>query len=201
MGSSQSDELIAQRYFQGEIGNSPLINKLAISSQDKLDMAEAYFIEKVLARGLSSQAKILSPIGLKQMHKELFFEIYDWAGCFRDYTTGRGFPFCRPEFIDKLVEKLYLDLNQKLTPHLNKADFIKISAHFIGELNSIHPFIDGNGRTQRQTLSLIAEKAGFNINIQSINREEWYKSAEQCHMSYDFSGFEHIIEQLTLEIK
>ena len=104
MGSSKSDEIRAKKYFLGEIGNSPLVNKLDIDNQQELDEAEAYFVENALANGLSEKAK-------EQMHKELF-----------------------------------------------------------GELNTIHPFIDGNGRTQRKTLDLIAEKAGFSLNTSLLDK-------------------------------
>lgn len=45
MSSSKSDEIRAKKYFLGEIGNSPLVNKLDIDSQKELDKAEAYFVE------------------------------------------------------------------------------------------------------------------------------------------------------------
>ena len=89
MGSANSDEMVAKKYFQGEVGKSPLVNKLGISKQSQLDEAEKYFVEFAIAiRGLSPTAKTLSPQGLQAMHKELFGELYDWAGQFRDYTTG-----------------------------------------------------------------------------------------------------------------
>ena len=62
------------------------------------------------------------------MHKELFGELYTWAGSFRDYTTGRGYPFCRPEFIEKEITKVYVQLNKKVHFDMNKEDFIKTSA-------------------------------------------------------------------------
>lgn len=196
MGSSKSDEIRAKKYFLGEIGNSPLVNKLDIDNQQELDEAEAYFVENALANGLSEKAKELSPNGLKQMHKELFGELYTWAGSFRDYTTGRGYPFCRPEFIEKEITKVYVQLNKKVHFDMNKEDFIKTSAWFIGELNTIHPFIDGNGRTQRKTLDLIAEKAGFSLNTNLLDKGRWYKSAEECHIYAKYDGFENIISSL-----
>lgn len=196
MGSGKSDEIIAQKYFQATIGDSPLVNKLGITNQQRLDEVEAYFVENALVNGLSDTAKILSPNGLKQMHLELFGDIYAWAGCYRDYTTGRGFPFCRPEFIDTQLQKIYQKLNETITKPINQQEFIKISAWFIGELNTIHPFIDGNGRTQRKTLDLIAEKMGFYLNIEKLDKNAWYNSAKLCHLYADFSGFEQMIALL-----
>lgn len=196
MGSGKSDEITAQKYFQGKIGHSPLINKLGIHNQGELEEVEAYFVENALANGLSDTAKTLSPSGLQQMHLELFGDIYEWAGNYRDYTSGRGFPFCRPEFIDKELQKIYQKLNNEIAKPIRQDEFIKLSAWFIGELNTIHPFIDGNGRTQRKTLDLIAEKMGFHLTIEKLDKNLWYKSAEQCHLYADYSGFEQIITSL-----
>lgn len=196
MGSGKSDEVIASYYFQGDIGNSPLVNKLGLTNQVELEKMEAYCVEQALKIGLSIKAKELSPNGLKQMHKEFFEAIYDWAGSYRTYTTGRGLPFCKPEYIEKELDKIYRRLNENLTNDMDKQEFVKISAWFIGELNTIHPFIDGNGRTQRQILSLIAEKAGFKVNINALDKTDWYKSAEECHAYAKYDGFEKVISSI-----
>lgn len=196
MNSNQSEEKIAQKYFQGAIGNSTLVNLLGITEQEELDETEAYYVEYAIANGLSEKAKELSPSGLKQMHKEFFGDIYQWAGNFRNYTTGRGLPFCRPEYIEKELNKLYQKLEKSIQPNMDKEQFIKQSAFFVGELNVIHPFIDGNGRTQRQVLSLIAEKAGFQLDINKLNKEDWYRSAEECHKYATYKGFENIISSI-----
>ena len=201
MGSGKSDEIRAKKYFLGEIGNSPLVNKLDIDNQKELDEAEAYFVENALANGLSEKAKELSPDGLKQMHKEIFGELYTWAGSFRDYATGRGYPFCIPDYIDENIVKIYGKLNEKIQFGMKQEDFVKTSAWFIGELNTIHPFIDGNGRTQRKTLDLIAEKAGFSLNTSLLDKDKWYKSAEECHIHAKYDGFENIISSLITQDK
>lgn len=199
MNSNHSEEIIAQKYFQGAIGNSTLVNLLGIKDQKELEEAEAYYIEYTLALGLSDKAKEISPNGLKQMHKELFGDIYEWAGTFRTYTTGRGLPFCRPEYIENELNKLYKKINLSIYSNMDKEEFIKQSAFFIGELNVIHPFIDGNGRTQRQILSLIAEKAGFQLDVNKLNKEAWYKSAEECHKYAIYQGFEEIISSIIID--
>ncbi len=197
MGSSNSDEDIAKRYFYGEIGKSTLVNKLDIKNQIELEEAEAYYVELAIANGLSKQAQELSPDGLKQMHKELFGEIYEWAGVYRTYGTGRGLPFCRPEFIDNELKKLYQRLNNKLYHGMTKDEFIRVVAYFLGYLNAIHPFIDGNGRTQRQSLLLICQQFDFTLKInQYLTQKYWYRSAELSHQYGDDSGFEEILKNI-----
>ncbi|MFW2177968.1 MULTISPECIES: Fic/DOC family protein [unclassified Moraxella] len=197
MGSGNSEEIRAKAYFQGEIGCSALVNKLGITDQQELEEVEAYFVENATMNGFSPLAKELTPNGLKRMHFEMFGDIYGWAGQYRDYTTGRGVPFCRPEFIEKSLSKIYRDLHNEIAPNMEKSTFVKSVAKFIGELNAIHPFVDGNGRTQRQVLWLIAEYVGFTLHINdSLNKADWYASAEQAHQLARYDKFETLIQSL-----
>lgn len=105
MGSSKSDEIRAKKYFLGEIGNSPLVNKLDIDNQQELDEAEAYFVENALANGLSEKAKELSPHGLKQMHKELFGELYLGLVLFVIIQLGVAILFVALNLLKKKLQK------------------------------------------------------------------------------------------------
>lgn len=197
MSSANSNTIKAQAYFQGEIGKSPLVNKLGITEQQELEAVEAFYVEHTIVNGLSKKAQTLSPTGLCQMHHEMFGEIYEWAGEYRNYPTGRDLPFCFPEFIERSLNALYKTLNQEIKPNMNRQRFIKSTAKFIGELNVVHPFVDGNGRTQRQTLALIAQKAGFNLAISDkLVKEEWYLAAAESQATAIYDRFEAIIASL-----
>lgn len=197
MSSSKSHVIRAQSYFQGEIGRSTLVNKLGITDRQELETVEAFFVEYAVVNGFSRRAQALSPQGLCQMHYEMFGEIYEWAGKYRDYPTGRDLPFCFPEFIETSLNSLYKTLNQEITPKMDQPSFIKSTAKFIGELNVVHPFIDGNGRTQRQTLALIAQKAGFSLAISDkLVRQEWYLAAAESQATATYDRFEQIIASM-----
>jgi cell filamentation protein len=47
---------------------------------------------------------------------------------------------------------------------LSKEEFAAQAAHFLADLNAIHPFRDGNGRAQLTFLALLAEQAGHSLN-------------------------------------
>jgi fido (protein-threonine AMPylation protein) len=51
--------------------------------------------------------------------------------------------------------------------------FAQKGAGLINEINAAHPFIDGNGRTQRVWLRLVAENAGYSLDIRKDDREAW----------------------------
>lgn len=101
------------------------------------------------------------------------------------------------EFIDHELKKLYQQLNNKLYHSMTKDEFIRVVAYFLGYLNAIHPFIDGNGRTQRQSLLLICQQFDFTLKInQYLTQKYWYQSAKLSHQYGDDSGFEEILKNI-----
>jgi cell filamentation protein len=52
---------------------------------------------------------------------------------------------------------------------LDADEFAKAAAHFLAQLNAIHPFREGNGRTQLTFLKLIASAAGHSIDFTSLD--------------------------------
>lgn len=196
MGSAKGEAIASQKYFIDQ-EKGVLRNKAGLDDKNEIEKLEAFFVEKTLKNGLSEASKQISVSGLKSMHQEMFGDLYDWAGEFRDYTTGRGLPFCRPEYIETELNKIYRQVNQLIKPNMAREKFSHIAATFIGDLNAIHPFVDGNGRTQRETLRLLAEKANQKINHTTLNQQEWYKAAEVSHIAADYRLFESIIDKAT----
>lgn len=191
-----SDWQRAKSYFQGDVGQSTLVNKLGIKDRVSLEKAEALYAERAIAKGLPPEALELSAEGLKHMHKAMFAEVYEWAGEYRTYTTGRGIPFCVPDYIESSLNKLYQQLNQQLATQLSFDELIKAAAFFMGELNVVHPFIDGNGRTQRMVLAIIANQAGYYIDAKGLNQKDWYAAAAEAHERACYDGFEAIFRSV-----
>ena len=52
-------------------------------------------------------------------------------------------------------------------------DFAEPAARYVNEINAAHPFIDGNGRTQRFWLRMLAENAGFELQLTDRDRKRW----------------------------
>ena len=50
-------------------------------------------------------------------------------------------------------------------------DFARNAAHFLAELNAIHPFREGNGRTQLTFLALLADRAGHPFDLDKLDPE------------------------------
>lgn len=83
-------------------------------------------------------------------HRWLFGDLYDWAGRYRAVRLANGQSvFCFPEHIDGQMRALFLSLkDQGHLAQTRRSDFVTRTAWFWSELNAIHPFREGNGRTQ-----------------------------------------------------
>lgn len=101
------------------------------------------------------------------VHRHLFQDVYGWAGKVRTVRTFKdGNAFCYPEHIDRELKELFGRLkDQSYLRGLDQATFAKRAAVFLGYLNAIHPFREGNGRTQNVFLALLAARAGHPLNF------------------------------------
>jgi cell filamentation protein len=147
-------------------GTSVLINLLDIREQAALDAFEA---DATAER--SSQRLPPGRLGYRHylaIHRHLFRDVYAWAGKIRKVRIAKqGHAFCYPEHIDREMRRLFADLETlKHLRSLDAAPFAAQAAHFLAELNAIHPFREGNGRTQLSFLTVLAERASHPLRFE-----------------------------------
>jgi len=97
------------------------------------------------------------------------------AGRYRTVRTAKeGNAFCYPEYIAQNMEALFARLGTGVFAKEGPADaFIVAAAHFLAELNAIHPFREGNGRTQLSFLFLVADRAGHQLALELIEKDRF----------------------------
>lgn len=172
-------------------GSDVLRNKLDLRTQDDLAAAERLHVSSRLAEGLPADARRFDIDGIKAIHRHLFQDVYDWAGNFRQYTTGRtNVPFPRPEFIQPGLDELLTKLgNEGHLVGLEHARFAQRAAYFVNEINAVHPFVEGNGRMQRTWLRQLSEHAGYALDLSRVTRRDWYQASERgFHAVHDHMG-------------
>lgn len=132
-------------------GTQILINKFDIHDEQRLNAMERE-VSIVKAAVLSN--KITGKFDLehlKSIHRFLFEDIYSWAGQIRTVDIVKGNIFCLVQFI----ETQFIDLYEKLKEDNfleGESDIEYVSkkiSFYLSELNVVHPFREGNGRTQR----------------------------------------------------
>lgn len=156
-------------------------NKLDVSSLDGLFLRER--IITTLATNVLQQKPLSGSFDyqyLKDIHKHLFKDIYEWAGQDRfevgflevlhkqetSFCDGKYLPLKSKELFDDLAKQNYLKDSKNLD------DFTKRITVFAKNLNYLHPFCDGNGRTQRIFLNDLAKNAGYKLDLNLIPRDK-----------------------------
>ncbi|NPD70344.1 hypothetical protein HN018_28160 (plasmid) [Lichenicola cladoniae] len=155
-------------------GTLTLKNKLGITDAGLLRAAEYAYTRQ---RTADAPPLPLTPDGFKATHKHLFGDVFPWAGQVR--TVGithprHQEPFAFPHLIEGSLAKQFRELaaNGNLVG-LDAASFAEKAAHHVGELNAIHAFRDGNGRTMRLHLKQLAAGAGHDLDIARLPGKAW----------------------------
>ena len=112
------------------------------------------------------------------IHHHLFQDVYAWAGKPRSVRISKGKSvFCYPEHISAEMTRVFAELRGKLyLNHLLRAEFANQAAHFLSELNAIHPFRDGNGRTQLAFMAMLGARAGHPLNLSKLHKTKFLKA-------------------------
>lgn len=152
-----------------------LKNSLGITDQTELEEAEADISTVVLAS--LPDNPIPGDFDLKHLqaiHQALFGSLYPWAGELRTVEMAKGSTrFANPEFLYKAATALFDELHSKnLLRDLSDSEYIKQFAHYFSEVNILHPFREGNGRTQRAFFTLLAAEAGRRVKWELLNADE-----------------------------
>ncbi len=149
------------------IQNGVLANKLGIKNQKNLDDVETLLLADSYSHffELLDKTKVKFDLSLLfSIHQYFFDPLYDWAGKTRIVNISKGEMFFIPvEFLDKALEEFARLLKTELSAlPTSKADLSCKLAMIHNEFNVIHPFREGNGRTIRLFLDLLAVNFGYN---------------------------------------
>ena len=173
-----------------------LKNKLGIRNKVILEQREADY---AAARAYElAQTPIKGNFDLdhlKALHKHLFGDVYAWAGEIRDIDLAKGNSYfanhthivsaSRPIFT-KLATEGYLT-------GLDAEAFSERAAYYLGEINALHPFREGNGRAQREFINHLAYRNGFSIAWDGITQEDMIQASIESHHTGDTTRFVHFI--------
>lgn len=114
---------------------------------------------------------------LRSIHERMFGDLVPGiAGRLRDVdvqATGTGITYCRPEYIEANLTALFGKLDREnYLVGLDADTFAERLADRWGELSAIHPYRDGNTRSQSTYVSAIAERAGHPIDWERVDVDE-----------------------------
>ncbi|MEI6054398.1 MAG: Fic family protein [Candidatus Saccharibacteria bacterium] len=154
-----------------------LQNKLGISDPKDLKKAEQQIVSEKSALILNETLPNKFNFEyLLHIHKILFEDIYNFAGQIRTVDIAKpnsSAPFAYARFIETEAKRIFNILNDKnYLTNISKLEFIKEIAELSAELNALHPFRDGNGRTIRLFLIMLADNAGYLLDYSQVSSKE-----------------------------
>ena len=153
-------------------GTTCLINKLGITDETKLFDIEANI---TFVRSVQLEEKPIEgnfdTSHYKAIHYHLFQDLYDWAGQFRNINFSKqGTSFADKNEIETLCNNCFSRLKDcNYFTDMNFDEFVENLVDLYCTLNIIHPFREGNGRTQRIFISQLIRFNGYDINFSDID--------------------------------
>ena len=153
-----------------------LINKLNIMDEDQLSRAERDITRLKLLKLYKSPVPNKFDFQLLcSIHKIIFEDIYSWAGQIRkgDFFSKGNSIFCRGSLILPSADTIFNNLaKEKYLCDLNRQAYISRMAYYMGEINALHPFREGNGRTLREFFRQIALHANYLLDFSNTDEED-----------------------------
>jgi len=164
-------------------GTGVLVNRLGLGDLAALHAAEAR-LTSLRAHEVLIHPAVVDLAGppstaLRQIHRQLFQDVYDWAGQDRTVNIDRGGSHFAP--VRSMVQTADLaagiahrpDLPERSGPGLAR-DLGRIYQ----AVNHSHLFRDGNGRAGKTYLALLADQAGHDLNFDTVPADAWIRASQ-----------------------
>lgn len=155
--------------------SSVLINRYDIRDSATLEQFERKSALLQLAKMTDQVTGRFDIAHLKYIHYQLFHKLYDWAGQFRNVDIGKGQTlFCRATFLDTESQRIFTQFVAQIHQPIPHATIMAQRAGvFLTDLNMLHPFREGNGRTQRELIRQFARYHGFELDYARLDYEQY----------------------------
>jgi len=178
-----------------------LRNKLGITDGYELRTAEREIAAvRILEAERNPIRGKLDFMHLCDIHRYIFGDIFEWAGKLRTVNISKGNPFYNAGVLDIYGAELFGKLKtERYLLDTPKERITGRLAHYLSEINIMHPFREGNGRAQRMFIEYFALVAGYRIDFSNVTAEEMIEASVRA-FSYDESLMRGIFERNTTPI-
>lgn len=157
-------------------GTTVLRNKLNIKDDKELKIKErGLTTSRIEEFSIKELPKEFDFEYLKSIHKYIFQDIYEWAGEVRkgDISKGNSL-FCKAVYIESYASDIFKNLkNKKYFKDIKDKKILSEKlAETFSDINALHPFREGNGRTQREYIRSLAKYNGYELSFTNISKQE-----------------------------
>ncbi|MBN8652210.1 MAG: Fic family protein [Cytophagales bacterium] len=178
-----------------------LRNLANIEDEEVLLFAESGAVTKRVQELYENPIKIKGTSSLFVIHKYLFQDIYAWAGTKRVVEIGKAgkqfFPTSHFENAFRYIDTLILEY--KAIRKTDKQALSQKLAEILDHVNYLHPFREGNGRTQREFIRLLAWEKGLTLNLNPPDNAFIFERYMQGTINSDVEALASLIFELIME--
>ena len=178
--------------------NGVLYNLAEIKDQKILTIFESLKVSKRIEELFENPIKIKNSESLLKIHHYLFQDVYNWAGKVRTVNISKnGKPFFDGERFDNAfhyVNKLIIDYRK--IKNNDKKQMAEKLAEILDNVNFLHPFREGNGRTQREFIRLLALEKGLELNLNPADNKNIYERYMKGAIESDVKILTELIQNL-----
>lgn len=175
-----------------------LRNKQDITDPEVLLFVESGAVTKRLQELYENPIKIEGIDSLFEIHKHLFQDIYNWAGKKRNVEISKDgkqfFPTTHFDNAFRYIDQLIAEF--KKIPQGNKMNLVEKLAEILDNVNYLHPFREGNGRTQREFLRLLASEKSLTLNLNPPDNKSVYERYMKGTIESDITTLTELIFEL-----
>jgi cell filamentation protein len=161
-------------------GTDVLINVPGIRDAEQLKRFEAIVTKERLAQlALQPVQEVFNLEHLKSIHHYIFKDVYPFAGKLREEDIAKDyFTFAPTQFIEPSANDLFRQLRTEgFLKGLDQDAFADRAAHYMAEINVLHPFREGNGRTQREFVRQVAQNAGYDLDWSRVETDRAFQAS------------------------
>jgi cell filamentation protein len=200
-------------------GTFTVKNKLGAFTHEELERLETPFVE---ARDIEiafghGPPRQFDAVHLKAIHRHLFQDVYEWAGRSRDERVqlSDGTVATEPSlrkvgggsFLDGGQISMELDRVAEIIRDANclrecpRGEFARRAADMMAQINAIHPFREGNGRTQRVFMRELASQAGHSLDFSVVSRERMVRASIVANEHGDPSMMRRMFDEISNPVR
>lgn len=179
-----------------------LVNKLGIKDEKKLEEKETAYALFAIDVLKTSNFEINSINDCLEIHKQLFGDLYDWAGKLRTIDIfkgeqllgGKSIDYVFASYLQQALKDLQKEYETVKWDILSSKEKIEKICYFVSEFWHIHPFREGNTRTSAMVLYFLIKKAGLHVNTGFLLKNgKYFRNALVLSCLYSKSKPEYLL--------
>jgi len=169
-----------------------------ITDEAELRFFESAAVGKRLRELRHNSVPVKDAGALLAIHWHLFQDVYTWAGKPRTVEISKGgkpfFPTSHFNNAFRYIDSLLADY--RAVPAHEQTILTQKLAEILDTVNELHPFREGNGRTQREFVRLLAQENGYVLELNPPDNADVY----QLYMTGTITADVKILTALIAEL-